>query len=165
MSLWRALTMTFPLAPHGDWSRRGLLSSSTMTLIWHLNSSCSHLGYSYNPWLERTTCFPMCLELSNQGPPGDYMSLLLYCRFHSQTMGYIILEWCAYIYFHDFISAMAAVQQQNNLYTAYITEARAFAELVQGEITSWYGYDYQFESMPFWKARHQHVDEILSDIN
>ena len=80
-------------------------------------------------------------------------------------MGYIVLECCAYIYFCDFISAMAAVQQQNNLYTAYITEGRAFAELDQGEITSWYGYDYQFESMPFWKVRHQHFDEILSDIN
>src|SRR5260370_39328520 len=122
-------------------------------------------SYSYNPWPERTTRFPVCLELSDQGPPGDYMSLLLYCRFHSQTMGYIILEWCAYIYFHNFISAMAAVQQQNNLYTAYIAEGRAFAELDQGEITSWYGYDYRFESMPFWKARHQHVNKILSDIN
>src|SRR5260370_22919238 len=80
-------------------------------------------------------------------------------------MGYIILEWCVYIYFCNFISAMAAVQQQSDLYTAYITEGRAFAELDQGKITSWYGYDYWFESMPFWKARHQHVNDILSNIN
>src|SRR5260370_5258851 len=32
-----------PPGTHGDWSRRGLLSSSTMTLIQHLNSSHSHL--------------------------------------------------------------------------------------------------------------------------
>ena len=50
-------------------------------------------GYSYNPWPETTTCFPVCLELSDQGPPGDYMSLLLYHQFPSQTMGYIVLEW------------------------------------------------------------------------
>src|SRR5260370_21441283 len=73
-------------------------------------------SYSYNPWLERTTNFPMCLALSNQGPPGDYMSLSLYCRFHSQTMGYIVLEQWAYIYFHDVISAIASLQPHNYLY-------------------------------------------------
>src|SRR5260370_39637020 len=87
MSLWRALTMTFPLAPHGDWSRRGLLSSSTMTLIWHLNSSHSH-PVIHTILGQRQLHISLCLELSNQGPPGDYMSLSLYhCRCE------IILVW------------------------------------------------------------------------